>query len=63
MLDFSATTIINIDHHISSEYFGNVNWVASDVCATGEIILNLFFVLIFSHVSDTRTHVPNYDKT
>lgn len=33
--------IINIDHHISNEYFGNINWVAEDVCATGAIILAL----------------------
>lgn len=33
--------IINIDHHISNEYFGTVNWVAEDMCATGEIILSL----------------------
>lgn len=33
--------IINIDHHISNEYFGNINWVTEDVCATGEIILAL----------------------
>ncbi len=33
--------IINIDHHISNEYFGTINWVAENVCATGEIILIL----------------------
>lgn len=33
--------LINIDHHISNEYFGNVNLVSKEVCATGEIILNL----------------------
>lgn len=33
--------IINIDHHISNEYFGTVNWVAEDMCATGEIVLTL----------------------
>lgn len=33
--------IINIDHHISNEYFGAVNWVAENMCATGEIILTL----------------------
>ncbi len=32
--------IINIDHHISNEYFGNINWVSEDMCATGEIILS-----------------------
>ncbi len=33
--------IINVDHHISNEYFGAVNWVAEDMCATGEIVLTL----------------------
>lgn len=30
--------IINIDHHISNERFGNINLVSSDACATGEIV-------------------------
>jgi len=33
--------IINMDHHISNEYFGTINWVAENMCATGEIILTL----------------------
>lgn len=33
--------IINIDHHISNEYFGTINWVTESMCATGEIILTL----------------------
>ncbi|HQU30840.1 MAG: bifunctional oligoribonuclease/PAP phosphatase NrnA [Planctomycetia bacterium] len=33
--------IINIDHHVSNEYFGTVNWVVEDMCATGEVILTL----------------------
>lgn len=31
--------IINIDHHISNECFGVVNWVAEGMCATGEMVL------------------------
>ena len=34
--------IINIDHHISNENFGNINIVTDDVCATGEILLSIF---------------------
>lgn len=34
--------IINIDHHISNENFGNINIVTEDVCATGEILLSIF---------------------
>ena len=33
--------IINIDHHISNERFGKINWVSEEMCATGEIILHL----------------------
>jgi len=33
--------IINIDHHISNEHFGKINWVSEEMCATGEIILRL----------------------
>ena len=33
--------IINIDHHISNEYFGKINWVSEEMCATGEIVLQL----------------------
>ncbi|MBI2471843.1 MAG: bifunctional oligoribonuclease/PAP phosphatase NrnA [Planctomycetes bacterium] len=33
--------IINIDHHISNEHFGKINWVSEEMCATGEIVLHL----------------------
>lgn len=33
--------IINIDHHVSNEHFGKINWVSEEKCATGEIILSL----------------------
>lgn len=33
--------VINIDHHISNEYFGKINWVDGSKCATGEIVLSL----------------------
>ncbi|MFH1189117.1 MAG: bifunctional oligoribonuclease/PAP phosphatase NrnA [Candidatus Omnitrophota bacterium] len=35
-------TIINIDHHISSEKFGDVNWVDPDASSTGEMVYKLF---------------------
>lgn len=34
--------IINIDHHVSNEYFGHVNWVDEKVAATGEMIFEIF---------------------
>lgn len=34
--------IINIDHHISNENFGNINWVEKDVSSVGEMIHALY---------------------
>ncbi|MBM4055904.1 MAG: bifunctional oligoribonuclease/PAP phosphatase NrnA [Planctomycetes bacterium] len=33
--------IINIDHHISNDLFGDINWVVDDMSSTGEMILAL----------------------
>lgn len=33
--------IINIDHHISNQYFGTLNYVQPDASATGEIVMAL----------------------
>lgn len=30
--------VINIDHHVSNERFGDINLVSPDACATGEIV-------------------------
>ncbi|MFH1395434.1 MAG: bifunctional oligoribonuclease/PAP phosphatase NrnA [Candidatus Omnitrophota bacterium] len=35
-------TIINIDHHVSNEFFGDVNWVESSVSSVGEMVFYLF---------------------
>lgn len=32
---------INIDHHVSNEYFGDVNWVESGMSSAGEMIYNI----------------------
>jgi phosphoesterase RecJ-like protein len=34
--------IINIDHHISSEHFGEVNWVDPNASSTGEMVYRLY---------------------
>ena len=34
----SAITTINIDHHISNEKFGKVNWIEADATSTGQMI-------------------------
>lgn len=47
--------IINIDHHVSNEYFGNVNWVAEDMCSTGEIIFTLLKNIAIDITPDIAT--------
>ncbi|NUO08624.1 MAG: bifunctional oligoribonuclease/PAP phosphatase NrnA [Candidatus Brocadia sp.] len=47
--------IINIDHHISNEYFGTINWVAENMCATGEIILTLLNEMNVDITADIAT--------
>jgi phosphoesterase RecJ-like protein len=37
-----SNTIINIDHHISNDYFGTYNIVDTDAAAAGEIIYRIF---------------------
>lgn len=34
--------IINIDHHVSNDYFGHVNWVDEKGAATGEMVFDIF---------------------
>ncbi|MBM3253667.1 MAG: bifunctional oligoribonuclease/PAP phosphatase NrnA [Candidatus Omnitrophica bacterium] len=34
--------LLNIDHHISNENFGNVNWIDTSASCTGELIYELF---------------------
>ena len=33
--------VVNIDHHATSELFGDINWIDSTASATGEMIYNL----------------------
>ncbi len=37
-----AMAIINIDHHISNERFGTVNWIEPTAAAVGEMIYDLY---------------------
>ncbi|MCX5666258.1 MAG: bifunctional oligoribonuclease/PAP phosphatase NrnA [Candidatus Omnitrophica bacterium] len=37
-----AVPIINIDHHISNEKFGSVNWVEPNASSAGEMVFRLF---------------------
>lgn len=38
---FRGKKIFNIDHHVSNDYFGTVNWVDPGAAATGEMVYNL----------------------
>lgn len=66
-------TIINIDHHISSERFGDVNWVDANASSTGEMVYKLFKEMNVSLTKEialslyiailTDTGSFNYDNT
>ena len=36
-----AEFIVNIDHHVSNEYFGDVNWVEPESSSVGEMICHI----------------------
>lgn len=38
----SGKFVINIDHHISNEKFGNINWVEANASSAGEMVYLLF---------------------
>lgn len=38
---FSGKVIVNIDHHVSNDHFGTLNWVDPEAAATGEMIYHL----------------------
>lgn len=68
-----AGYIINIDHHVSNENFGSLNWVAKDASSTGEMVYRLYkhlgcritkeaaLCLYISILTDTGSF--NYDNT
>lgn len=37
----SESTILNLDHHISNLFFGDLNWVDPQACACGELAMTL----------------------
>ena len=66
-------TIINIDHHISNEKFGNVNWVDPSASSAGEMVYKIYkemgikltketaLALYIAILTDTGSF--NYDNT
>ncbi len=65
--------VLNIDHHISNEMFGNINWVDSSASSAGEMVYRLFkelgkpltkdiaLCLYIAILTDTGSF--NYDNT
>lgn len=41
-LNSAGKTVLNIDHHISNRYFGNVNWVEPAASCTSEMVYKLY---------------------
>jgi phosphoesterase RecJ-like protein len=42
VIEERAVPVINIDHHISNERFGDVNWVEPNASSAGEMVFRLF---------------------
>jgi len=40
-----VSTILNLDHHISNQHFGHINWVDAQASAVGELALTLINLL------------------
>ncbi len=47
--------LINIDHHVSNSYFGDVNWVQGNVSSACEMIYDLFVALGVKPSKDEST--------
>jgi bifunctional oligoribonuclease and PAP phosphatase NrnA len=68
-----GTFIINIDHHISNEKFGNVNWVDPNASSAGEMVYKLFKEMGVALTKETALYIYiailtdtgsfNYDNT
>src|SRR5205814_2518061 len=41
LIDLEKQFVVNIDHHSTTELFGNINWIDSTAAAVGEMIYNL----------------------
>ena len=37
----SGRFLVNIDHHVSGRYFGDINWINHDACAVAEMVYDL----------------------
>jgi len=68
-----APLVVNIDHHVSNEYFGDVNWVEPQASSVGEMLFRLaekaeveidkdLAVIIYTAIV-TDTGMFNYSNT
>ncbi|MCB8815578.1 DHH family phosphoesterase [Desulfosporosinus shakirovi] len=52
-----VSTILNLDHHISNQHFGHINWVDAHASAVGELALTLINFLGAEIDSDIATNL------
>ncbi|SHI54945.1 DHH family phosphoesterase [Desulfosporosinus lacus] len=52
-----VSTILNLDHHISNQHFGHINWVDAQASAVGELALTLINLLGAEIDSDIATNL------
>jgi len=58
MSDISkGSTVLNLDHHVSNQHFGHVNWVDAQASAVGELALTLINLLGAEIDSDIATNL------
>jgi phosphoesterase RecJ-like protein len=50
-----GASILNIDHHVSNEKFGHVNWIGASVSSTAEMVYRLYRALAVPLTVDTAT--------
>ncbi|NMA67846.1 MAG: bifunctional oligoribonuclease/PAP phosphatase NrnA, partial [Desulfitobacterium sp.] len=50
-------TILNVDHHVSNENFGHLNWVDPQASATGELVYELLQILGVPLEEDIATNI------
>ncbi|MBE2220059.1 MAG: bifunctional oligoribonuclease/PAP phosphatase NrnA [Anaerolineae bacterium] len=48
-------TLINIDHHVTNTYFGDINWVDPKATSTAEMLYQLFVALDVAFTPDMAT--------
>ncbi len=53
----SGGTLINIDHHVSNSFFGDINIVVPEACAAGEIVFDLCMAAGMEITPDIATNL------